>query len=103
MIETIHVDTDIEGYISTLIHATRQDRRVAVGASPRGSIAFLMVARAYAAMEGRKYVVPDDVKRFAVPVLGHRLILQSEYWMSQSVGTDVIRDILEKTPVPVIS
>jgi MoxR-like ATPase len=101
--ETIHVDADIESYIAALIHATRQDRRVSVGASPRGSLAFLKLARAYAAIEGRNYVLPDDVKRFAVPVLSHRLILQPEYWMSQAIAGDVIRDVLEKTPVPVIS
>ena len=103
VVETIHVDADIEGYIAALIHTTRQDRRVSVGASPRGSLAFLKLARAYAAIEGRNYVIPDDVKHFAVPVLSHRLILQPEYWMSQSVASDVIRDVLEKTPVPVIS
>jgi MoxR-like ATPase len=103
VVESIHVDPDIENYIAILVHSTRLDRRVSVGASPRGSLAFLKLARAYAAIEGRNYVVPDDVKRFAVPVLSHRLILQPEYWMSQSVTGDVIRDLLEKTPVPVIS
>jgi MoxR-like ATPase len=102
-VETIHVDADIERYIAALVNGTRQDRRVSVGASPRGSLAFLKLARGYAALEGRDYVVPDDVKRFAVPVLGHRLILQPEYWMSQSIVGDVIRDVLERTPVPVIS
>lgn len=102
-VEKVHVDADIEGYIATLIHATRQDRRVSVGASPRGSLAFLKLARAYAALSGRDYVIPDDVKHFAMPVLSHRLILQPEYWMSQSVAGDVIHDLLNKTPVPVIS
>jgi MoxR-like ATPase len=102
-VEGIHVDADIERYIAALIHATRQDRRVAVGASPRGGLAFLKLSRANAALEGRAYVIPDDVKRFAVPVLSHRLILQPEYWMSQTVGLEVIHDVLEKTPVPVLS
>jgi MoxR-like ATPase len=102
-VEEIHVDADLENYIAVLVHATRQDRRVSVGASPRGSLAFLKLARAYAALEGRDYIVPDDIKHFAVPVLGHRLILQPEYWMSQTVVGDVIRDVLDKTPVPVIS
>jgi MoxR-like ATPase len=102
-VEGIHVDADIERYIAALIHATRQDRRVAVGASPRGGLAFLKLARANAALEARAYVIPDDVKRFAVPVLSHRLILQPEYWMSQTVGLEVINDVLEKTPVPVLS
>jgi MoxR-like ATPase len=103
VVETIHVDNDIETYIAALVHATRQDQRVSVGASPRGALAFLKLARAWAALDGRDYVVPDDVKRFAEAVLGHRLILQPEYWMSQSVTGDVIRDVLEKTQVPVIS
>lgn len=102
-VETVHVDADIEKYIAALVHATRQDRRVSVGASPRGSLAFLKLARGYAAYEGRDYVVPDDVKLFAVPVLSHRLILQPEYWMSQSIVGDVIKDVFERTPVPVIS
>ncbi len=100
-VETVHVDADIESYIAALIHATREDRRVSVGASPRGSLAFLKLARARAALDGRDYVIPDDIKMFATPVLSHRLILQPEYWMSQSVASDVIEDVLKKTPVPV--
>jgi len=101
-VETIHVDTDLEGYIAALVHATRADRRVAVGASPRGSLAFLKMARANAALEGRDYIIPDDIKRYAVPVLGHRVILQPEYWMASQVTGDVIQDSLSKTPVPVV-
>jgi MoxR-like ATPase len=103
MVETVHVDSDLEGYIAGIVHATRSDRRVAVGSSPRGSLAFLKMARAHAALEGRDYILPDDVKRFAVPVLSHRLILQPEYWMSKQISGEVIRDVLEKIPVPVIS
>lgn len=102
-IERVHVDPDLEGYIASLIHATRVDRRVAVGASPRGSLAFLKIARAYAALEGRAYIVPDDIKHFSTPVLTHRVILQPEYWMSRQVTDEVINDVLNKTPVPVIS
>ena len=102
-VENVHVEADIEDYIAALVHATRSDRRVAVGASPRGSLAFLKLARANAALEGRDYVIPDDVKRYAVAILTHRLILQPEYWMSQSVNGEVIHDVLAKTPVPVIS
>ena len=101
-VETIHVDVDLEGYIAALVHATRADRRVAVGASPRGSLAFLKMARANAALEGRDYITPDDIKRYAVPVLGHRVILQPEYWMASQVTGDVIQDSLSKTPVPVV-
>ncbi len=103
IVEEVHVDADVEAYIARLVQATRQDRRVAVGASPRGGLAFLKLARAAAALEGRDYIIPDDIKRFAAQVLSHRLILQPEYWMSQSVNGDVIRDVVDKTPVPVIS
>ena len=101
-VENIHVDADLENYIVSLIHATRGDRRVSVGASPRGSLAFLKIARANAALENREYIIPDDIKRYAIPVLTHRIILQPEYWMSRQVTDDVIRDVLEKTPVPVV-
>jgi MoxR-like ATPase len=102
-VEAVHVDADIENYIATLVLATRSDRRVAVGASPRGSLAFLKLSRANAAIDGRDYVIPDDVKRYATAVLSHRLILQPEYWMSQTVNGEVIHDVLSKIPVPVIS
>jgi len=102
MVETVHVDADLESYIAALIHATRIDRRVAVGASPRGSLAFLKMARANAALEGRDFITPDDIKRYATPVLTHRIILQPEYWMARQVADDVIRDVIGKTPVPVV-
>jgi MoxR-like ATPase len=103
LVESVHVDADIENYIAALVQATRVDRRVAVGASPRGSLAFLKLARANAAIDGRNYVIPDDVKHYAASVLTHRLILQPEYWMSQSVNSDVIHEVLAKVPVPVIT
>ena len=101
-VESVHVNADLENYIALLVHATRVDRRVAVGSSPRGSLAFLKIARANAAIEGRDFITPDDIKRYAIPVLGHRVILQPEYWMSRQVVDDVIRDTLEKTAVPVV-
>lgn len=101
-IESVHVDADLENYIAELVHATRVDRRVAVGSSPRGSLAFLKIARAHAALSGRDYVLPDDIKRFAAPVLSHRLILQPEYWMSHQVTGEVIRDVFGKVAVPVV-
>ncbi|MBI5295683.1 MAG: MoxR family ATPase [Chloroflexi bacterium] len=100
-VETVHVDADLETYIAELVHATRVDRRVAVGASPRGSLSFLKIARAYAALSSRDYVLPDDIKRFAAPVLSHRVILQPEYWMSHQVTGEVIRDVFGKVAVPV--
>jgi MoxR-like ATPase len=103
VVEEVHVDPDLEKYIAELVHATRQDRRVAVGASPRASLAFLKMARAIASLQGREYVVPDDIKRFATSILSHRLLLQPEFWMSHQMTDEVIRDVLLKTPVPVLS
>jgi len=103
VIETIHVDADLELYIAQIVHETRIDRRVAVGASPRASLAFLKMARARAALLGRTFILPDDIKHFAVPVLGHRMIMQPEYWMGRRVVEDVITEVLNKVPVPVIS
>jgi MoxR-like ATPase len=102
LVESVHVNADLENYIAMIVHATRVDRRVAVGASPRGSLAFLKIARANAAIDGRDFITPDDIKRYAVPVLGHRVILQPEYWMARQVVDDVIRDTLDKTAVPVV-
>ena len=102
-IESVHVDPDLEDYIVRLVHATRIDRRVAVGASPRASLAFLKMARAHAALSGREYVLPDDIKHFAVPILSHRIILTPDYWVARDVTGAVIADALSKTPVPVIA
>jgi len=101
VVETVHVDADLETYIAALVNATRTDRRAAVGSSPRGSLAFLKVARAHAALEGRDYILPDDVKHYATAVLSHRIILQPEYWMSSAVTGEVITEALRRTPVPV--
>ncbi len=102
VVEGVHVHADLEDYISRVVHETRLDRRVAVGASPRGSLAFLKMARARAAIGGREFIIPDDVKHFAMPVLSHRLILQPEYWMARKVNEDVITDVFAKVPVPVV-
>jgi MoxR-like ATPase len=102
VVETVHVDGDLELYISELVHETRLDRRVAVGASPRASLAFLKMARARAALLGRDYLLPDDIKHFAIPVLAHRLIMQPDYWMARRIVEDVITEIFNKVPVPVV-
>jgi len=102
LIEEVHIHADLERYIIDLVTQTREDQRVAVGASPRGSLAFQKMARAYAAIQGRDFVIPDDIKHFDVPVLAHRLILQPAHWMAPRVKGDVIRDIFTKVPVPVL-
>jgi MoxR-like ATPase len=101
-VEQVHVNPDIERYIVTLTSETRKARQVAVGASPRGSLALLKLSRAWAAMKGRDFVLPDDVKLFAIPALTHRLILEPDLWMKRHAADDVISDILRSVPVPVI-
>jgi len=101
-VEDVFIHADLERYIVTLVSQTRRDRRVAVGASPRGSLALLKLARAWAALEGRSYVLPDDVKLFARPALVHRLILKPDFWMTERAAEDVIDTILNNLPVPVI-
>ena len=102
LIEEVHIHEDLERYIIEVVSQTREDTRVAVGASPRGSLAFQKMARAYAAIQGRDFVIPDDIKHFDIPVLAHRLILQPAHWMAPRVKGDVIRDIFTKVPVPVL-
>jgi len=102
LVETVHLHDDLEGYIVDLVQASRTDTRVAVGASPRGSLAFLKMARAYAAIQGRDFVIPDDIKRFGEPILSHRLIMQPAHWMAPGIAHDVIKAVFAKVPVPVI-
>jgi MoxR-like ATPase len=102
-VEEIYVEPDIERYIVALTAETRKRRQVAVGASPRGSLALLKLARAWAAIDGREYVIPDDVKRFVVPALVHRLILEPDLWMTRNAAEDVLAGIVQTIPVPVIA
>jgi MoxR-like ATPase len=102
-IEKIHMEPDIERYIVELVHKTREEPKVNVGASPRGSLALSRLSMAYAAMEGRDYVIPDDVKAFAIPVLIHRLILMPELWMHRNALDNVIKTILDSVSVPIIN
>jgi MoxR-like ATPase len=102
-VESVHVDPDLEGYIAQVVQQTRTDRRVAVGASPRGSLAFLKMARAHAALVGRDYILPDDIKRFARPVLVHRIILQPEFWLTRQISDKVIEEVVARVNVPVLT
>jgi len=100
-VEEVYVEPDIERYIVELVSQTRSHRRVAVGSSPRGTLALLKLARANAAMHERDYVLPDDVKRFVLPALVHRLILDPDLWMVHLAAERIIGEILEAVPVPV--
>jgi len=99
-LEQVHVSEAIEGYIVDLVAATRASQRLAVGASPRGSLALLKLSRAKAALSGRDFVVPEDVKAVAVPALAHRLTLRPELWVQRMRGEDVVAEALESVPTP---
>ena len=99
-LEHVHVSPSIEGYIVDLVTATRSSARLAVGASPRGTLALLKLARAKAAIGGRDFVVPEDVKAVAAPALAHRLTLRPELWVQRVRGEDVIAEALESVPTP---
>jgi MoxR-like ATPase len=99
-LEQVHVSDAIEGYIVDLVAATRASRRLAVGASPRGSLALLKLSRAKAAVSGRDFVVPEDVKAVAVPALAHRLTLRPELWVQRVRGEDIVAETLETVPTP---
>ena len=77
-----------------------EDPRVALGASPRGSLALLRLARAEAALRRSDFVTPDDVKAMAVPALAHRLVLRPELWISRVVPGDIVEEILNRVPTP---
>jgi MoxR-like ATPase len=101
-VEDVHVDPDLERYIVALVTETRDRWQVAVGASPRGSLALLKLSRAWAAMRGRDYVLPDDVKMFVEPALVHRLILEPDLWMKRHAAEEVLAEVLRAVPVPVL-
>jgi MoxR-like ATPase len=101
-VEAIHVNPDLQQYIVSLAADTREHREVAVGASPRGSLTLLKLSRAWAALHGRDYVLPDDVKIFVKPAFVHRLILQPDLWMKRHAAEEILDGILRSVPVPVI-
>jgi MoxR-like ATPase len=100
-IEDVYIADDLERYIVQLVDATRRDRRVAVGASPRGSLALLKLARAHAALEGRDYVLPDDIKQHVHQALIHRITLTPDFWMQRRAAEDMLNEVLRSVSVPV--
>jgi MoxR-like ATPase len=99
-IETVHVSSSVGRYIVDVVAATRQSPQVQVGASPRGSLALLKLARCRAAILRRDFVIPEDVKAVAVPALAHRLTLRPELWVQRVSQEDVARACLESVPTP---
>ncbi|HEX2418054.1 MAG TPA: MoxR family ATPase [Micromonosporaceae bacterium] len=100
-LEDVVVEDSIGRYVVDLVAATREHPQLLVGASPRGSLAVLLLARAYAVIAGRDFVVPEDVKAVAVPALAHRVSLRPELWLRRVDPAGIIQDLLAATPAPV--
>ncbi len=99
-VETVTVDESISRYCVDLVNATRRHPHVLMGASPRGSLALMLVARALAVVRGRDFVVPEDVKAVAVAVLVHRITVKPELWMTAASAKSVVHDVLGQVPAP---
>jgi MoxR-like ATPase len=99
-VEEVHVSEPVGLYMVDIAAATRSSQSIQVGASPRGSLALLKLSRARAALDGRDYVTPDDVKSVAVPALAHRLTLRPELWVQRVSAEDVVRERLNTVPTP---
>jgi MoxR-like ATPase len=99
-VEHVHVDRSVGLYIVDLVAATRTANGVQVGASPRGSLALMKLSRCRAAVRGRDYVIPDDVKAVAVPALAHRLALRPELWVQRLRPDDIVLGLLDQVPTP---
>ena len=99
-VETVRVHPDVAAYSVDLVEKTRHLDQVVLGVSPRGNLALIRAAKALAAVKGRDYVIPDDIKALALPVLGHRMILRGSQRQRSSQIEELISGILEETPVP---
>jgi MoxR-like ATPase len=102
VVEDVIIDADVRRYMVDLVGSTRNHRQVMVGASPRASLALLKLGRAWAVIQGRNYVIPDDVRQFILPVLGHRIILDPSLWGSKKSENTVIDEVVRSVPVPVL-
>jgi MoxR-like ATPase len=102
-VRTIHVDDKVRQYIMEIIHATRQHEDLTLGASPRGSIALFRGSQAMAALRGRDYVLPDDVKFIVAPIIAHRLILSPESRLRKVTAEQVVEDVVSEIAVPTLN
>jgi MoxR-like ATPase len=100
--EQVRVDDDVLAYVADVARATREDHRVRVGVSPRGTQRLFEVSRAQAVLGGREFVTPDDVKRVSQPVLAHRLVLTPDARVDDVDRRDVVADVLDSVPVPTV-
>jgi MoxR-like ATPase len=101
MVEEVHLSESVAAYAVSLVGATRNSPQLSLGASPRGSLALMKLARARAALHGRDFVKPDDVKQVAVPSLAHRLTLSPELWVQRADPAEIVGSIVSSVPAPV--
>ena len=99
-VENVHVAESVGRYAIDLVQATREHQDTLVGASPRGSLALLLCSRALALIEGRDFVIPEDVKRLAIPALAHRIVIRPELWLNNVAPETIVESVLEHVPVP---
>ena len=99
-VERVHVDPAMARYVVALAQGTRDDAEVEVGVSPRGSLALLKLARAFALGRGRDFVDPDDVKAVALPALAHRVVLRSEVWVRGIPQESIVERVVASVPAP---
>jgi MoxR-like ATPase len=99
-VEQVSVHQDVLHYVVSLASATRHHPQVAVGASPRAEIDLVQLARARALLLGRDYVIPEDIKELATPVVAHRITLRPEMWVRKIQGSDIVEELLRRLPVP---
>jgi len=98
---SVAMDETVKQFIVSLVNATRESRDLALGASPRATLALFKLSRALAGLSGRNYVLPDDVKQLAVPVLAHRVLMDPVAQMNGLTPEAVVESLLEKVPVPI--
>jgi MoxR-like ATPase len=101
LVRKVFVSGAVEGYLVSLIHATRKRDAIELGASPRATLALYRTSQALAAIKGRGFVLPDDVKRMSHPVLGHRIILSTGTRLRGRDATAILDEVIESVPVPV--
>jgi MoxR-like ATPase len=99
-LERVEITPDLLDYVVAIVTATRRDPQVQIGASPRGGLALVQLARGQALLSQRDYVVPDDIKQVAVPALAHRITLRPELWVRQVSADDVTTKLLASVPTP---
>ena len=98
--QQVYVEPSVRGYLTALTRATRSHADIRLGASPRSSLGLHSAAQALAAIQGRSFVIPDDVKSLFIPVIAHRLLIKAEARMRGKTEEDVLREILERLPIP---